>query len=414
MVQIVDGGGSKLSRFLQHASPGIDSTIDRFLDRQKDQRKMAAEKEALERKIDQQKATAKALGLPEVAMEPSVMAALLKEKEKEKRNNQLLQALGITSPTENPFQSFMQGDDLMGEEPETQGAAGGLGGERIDPSLPRAGTPREFSDEQIAGLSLVNPQIANLLQSQKDERKKADAEKEKTLRKQFETDREFEWKRAGDLLKKNDEIRDSLEEKRSAANIIKQTAASEDTSGWGQYFADVLGLEPLRSADAALLKTATKDFFINNLAKAGSRPNQWIEQQISDAMVKMGRSKEANMVVAELMDYWVDREAEKVRLVDEIEDEDLAEHGFVKGDIGKRASQRMKQWEDKRRDQLMYQIQQTKESQNPQELETIKEVPKGTPLTREKALVFKKRYGADAEKAARNAGYDVEIFARIS
>ena len=46
-------------------------------------------------KIANQKATAKALGLPDVAMEPSVQAALLKEKAKDQRNAQLLEALGM-------------------------------------------------------------------------------------------------------------------------------------------------------------------------------------------------------------------------------------------------------------------------------------------------------------------------------
>lgn len=404
MVQIIDQGPSGISRFLQHASPGIDSTVDRFLERKKEDRKRKSDLEAEQRKIQNQKDTARALGLPEVAMEPSVQASLLKEKSKDTRNQQLLQALGIDTSDQMDNRDN-ESEDLTDRDSQPYKSKNSSRSQGINVG--------DLSDAQIQAVSILNPQLGGILQKQQESKQKQIGDKEKELRKTFQDEREFEWKRAGDILKKTDEVRDALEEKKAAANLIKQTASSEDTSGWGPWFADVLGVEPLRNANTALLKSATKDFFINNLAKAGSRPNQWIEQQISDAMVKIGRSKEANMVVAELMDYWVDRESEKVRLIDEIEDEDIADQGFVKGDIGKRASQRMKQWEDKRRDQLMYQIQQVKERENPDELSVIRQVAKGTPLTREKAKIFKQRYGKDAEKAARKAGYDVEIFARV-
>jgi len=400
MVQIIDQSPSKLSRFLQHASPGVDSTIDRFLERQKEERKRKSDVEAEERKIANQKATAKALGLPDVAMEPSVQAALLKEKAKDQRNAQLLEALGMGGGA-GGASPFLDTETSPSEGMPGLGQSGGF-------------KPGDLSDEQVTIASILNPQLGNILQKQQEATRKETHKQEKDLRDKFIADREFEWKRAGDILKKTDEIRDSIQEKKTAANLIKQSASAGDTSGWGAWFADVLGVEPLRNANSALLKSATKDFFINNLAKAGSRPNQWIEQQISDAMVRIGRDQEANMIVADLMNYWVDREEEKIKLTDQLEDEDMAEYGFVRGNIGKRAGERMQKWEDKRRDQLMYQIQRTKEEQNPDELAVIRQVPKGTPLTREKAKVFKQRYGKDAESAARKAGYDVEIFARVS
>ena len=55
MVQIIDQSPSKLSRFLQHASPGVDSTIDRFLERQKEDRKRKSDVEAEERENRQSK-----------------------------------------------------------------------------------------------------------------------------------------------------------------------------------------------------------------------------------------------------------------------------------------------------------------------------------------------------------------------
>lgn len=408
MVQILPAKPSFGERFSQAFTPAFGKGMERFLEeeqlKEREARKLKADEVAEQRKIANQKATAKALGLPEVAMEPSVQAALLKEQAKDKRNQQLLQALGINIPSEPQAPGM---ERLLGEE-------GMAPDEGMTKEAISQFKPGDITDDQVTIATILNPQLGSTLQRQQEAARKELHTQEKNLRQKFESDRDFEWKRAGDILKKTDEVRDVLDEKRTAANLIKQTAASGNTSGWAPWFADVLGVEPLRNADSALLKSAGKDFFINNLAKAGSRPNQWIEQQISDAMVKIGRDQTSNMIVADLMEYWVDREAEKVRLIDQLEDEDMAEVGYVRGNIGKRASERMKDWEDKRRDQLIYQIQQTKEQQNPDELAVIREVPKGTPLTREKARIFKQRYGADAEKAARKAGYDVEIFARIS
>lgn len=391
MVRVVPSRsfGSRFSRAFQ---PALQESMNRFFEEEKDLKKE-------QRKLNQLQETASAVGAPKGVTDPTVLAQYAKEQARKEGIKSLFE--GIQQSRQKPSINMFEEDKSLGENPFFQ--------ESIEQS-----TPGGFSDEEILQIGLQNPQAGNMLMQQKKAATKEQQTTEKNLRDKFQSDRDFEWKRAGEVLKKTDEIRDSIEEKKTAANLIKQSAASNDTSGWGAWFADVLGVEPLRKADSALLKSATKDFFINNLAKAGSRPNQWIEQQISDAMVKIGRDKESNMIVAELMDYWVDREAEKVKLIDQLEDEDRAEFGYVKGDIGKRASARMKKWEDQRRDQLMYQIQLTKEEQNPDELAVIREVPKGTPLTREKAKVFKQRYGKDAEKAAKKAGYDVEIFARIS
>ena len=72
----------------------------------------------------------------------------------------------------------------------------------------------------------------------------SDDEKAETLNKKFKENRDFEWKRAEPILKSAEDLRNNLEEKKTAANLIKQTAATGNVEGWGQWFADALGVEP--------------------------------------------------------------------------------------------------------------------------------------------------------------------------
>ena len=397
----IDSFGKRFGNtFIPQITKGFERYAEEETEKRKQKVKSLAETAKEEREVERQKATAKALGLPEVALEPTVQAALIKEKARDARNQQIMDILGEPSSQESGAGNQQNNESGFNQPRSAQG--------------PRKFNPSQISDQQILAIGAIDPQRGKLLQDAKINQQKNDQEKEKSLRNKFESDREFEWKRAGDILKNVDTLRDSIQEKRTAVNLIKNTAGSNDTSKWGDWFADVLGVEPLRSADAALLKSATKDFFINNLARAGNRPNQWIEQQINDAMVKIGRDPEANQKVAELMDYWVDREEEKVRMMDLLEDQDRAEFGYIRGDIAKRAAQGMKDWEDKRRDVLSYKLAEMSEKAHPEDIEIITTVPKGTPLTLEKARVFKRRYGVDAEKAAKKAGYDLDIYARVA
>lgn len=387
-------------RFGNALIPQINRGIERYAEEEGEKRKARA-KSLLEEKKDQReqerlKANTKALlgdeYQEELALEPTTLAAVYKEKQKNARQQRIT--------------------DIIQKGSESTSNVGD--GEKSEPTNQRKEfNPSNLSDQDIIEIGSIDPQQGKFFLDAKANQQKNDLEKEKNLRDKFESNREFEWKRAGDILKNVDTLRDNLPEKRTAVNQLKAGFSKGDTSKWKSWAADALGIEPLRDADDALAKSLVKDFFITNLSKAGARPNQFLEQQISDALVKLGRDPEANELVAELMDYWVTREEEKVRTIDILEDEDLANEGYIKGNIGKRAAQSMKNWETQERDKFSYNIQKKKESYHPEDLEIITTVSPGTPLTLEKARVFKRRYGKDAEKAAKNAGYDLDIYARV-
>jgi len=118
------------------------------------------------------------------------------------------------------------------------------------------------------------------------------------------------------------------------------------------YFADVTGFEPLRSAEGAKLKTGIKDFFLSDLSRAGTRPNQWIEQQLADALPKIGRSTEANLITAEGLKFKVDLAKKRLETIDKLAEEDRKKYGFVKGDIDSRAYNEIKKYSIDRQKQL--------------------------------------------------------------
>jgi len=141
-----------------------------------------------------------------------------------------------------------------------------------------------------------------------------------------------------------------LELNQARKNIPLQEQAIEDIEnaspdvGALDFIADVTGFEPLRSSSGAKLKTAIKDFFLSDLTRAGARPNMWIEQQLADALPKIGRSKEANLITAAGMRFKVDLAKKRIETIDNLAEQDREKFGYVRGDIDSRASKEMKKF----------------------------------------------------------------------
>jgi|SRR5271166_6149115 len=221
--------------------------------------------------------------------------------------------------------------------------------------------PTQITDEAIAQAAAVDPNVARSLQHAKDV-----ALRERSAKTSREFEREkFEYGKSAEKEKaarhEASEITKPLmlELQQARKNIPLQEQAIEDIKnavpdvGGLDYLADVTGFEPLRSASGAKLKTALKDFFLSDLARTGSRPNQWIEAQLMDALPKIGRSAEANLVVAEGMKFKVDLAKKRIDLLDELASQDTEKYGYTKGDIDSRASKLLKPFVEQRKKELI-------------------------------------------------------------
>lgn len=297
----------------------------------------------------QQRQAMKELGLPE-NVSPEIAKTMLTERLKgESREKLLQQKMGMLGGLFGGGQSDMQsGNRQMNSADEGMIQEGGFDASQIP-------------DEKIAQAALIDPNVARQLQHAKDV-----ALREKTAEKKHAFEKEkFEYGKGAEKEKMDrheaSEVTKPLmlELQQARKNIPLQEQAIEDIKnavpevGALDYLADVTGFEPLRSASGAKLKTAIKDFFLSDLTRAGSRPNQWIEQQLADALPKIGRSEEANLVVAEGMKFKVDLAKKRIELIDRLSEQDTQKHGYVKSDIDSRASKLLKPYVDQRKKDLI-------------------------------------------------------------
>lgn len=212
--------------------------------------------------------------------------------------------------------------------------------------------PTSVSDEQIALATAIDPNLGRSLQHSKDVALREKREEEKKL---FEREK-YEYGKTADkekierhealelnkpLFKELDASRKNIPLQEQAILDIQE--ASPQVSAL-DYFADITGFEPLRSAEGVKLKTGIKDFFLSDLTRAGARPNMWIEQQLADALPKIGRSAEANLITAEGMKFKLDLAKKRIDTIDELMAKDREKFGFVKPDVDARAFKEMKKY----------------------------------------------------------------------
>lgn len=261
-----------------------------------------------------------------------------------------------------------------------------------------------MSDSQLAKtLPFLNTQEQKLVL---DERYR----QQKLSQQQKSENRKSEEALSIPYLQKLQNQEDTLVNKRNAIQLIRNSSEKGDVNTIKQWVVDVTGFEPLRSASAATFKTAGKEYFLSNVARAGTRPNQWIEQQIADMMPKIGRSKEANLNLSDILESEINIDEEKIRLAQELSKKYKDEIGYIPSEISSIVNQALKPYAQQQLDILAYKFRKNYELDHPKEMDRISKVPQGTPLTLEKFDVFLKKNKNDVEKAfemAKKSGYTI-------
>jgi hypothetical protein len=248
-----------------------------------------------------------------------------------------------------------------------------------------------------------------------DQLARLETERAKSTIKERIAEREFQSKRSEKYLEDIDTRRETLRAKENA--IVSLSDAIENMPGGfsTDYLAEVTGYEPFRTAKGAQFKTATKEFLLGNLNRAGARPNMWIEQQIDTMAAKIGRSKEANetFVAATKADLNVERK--KIEIASDLEEKYQKELGYVPKNIARQVEDQLKPYAEYEQAKLAYKLRQIHEKEIGKDLQKLSRVPKGTPLTLEKAkVIYQKSPGkseaqkeANAEKIALSLGYTI-------
>lgn len=258
--------------------------------------------------------------------------------------------MGNVQPPEQQLEKRQQFPGIERPEEDFQQFHNG----QIDPQNPQ--TWPEDALKKAAGFKGQHGPtgvIGNIAQSELDRREK---EQGREFEK-YKLGRHEETEISKPILLEMNQIRKNIPLQEQAIADIKEAAPSVSAL---DYFADVTGFEPLRSAQGAKLKTGIKDFFLSDLTRVGARPNQWIEQQLADALPKIGRSAEANLITAEGLQFKLDLAKKRIEEIDKLAEEDRKKYGFVKGDIDSRAFREIKKYAIDRQKQLQDDIKKIK------------------------------------------------------
>lgn len=214
---------------------------------------------------------------------------------------------------------------------------------RIDPN--NRIVQQENANRIYTGLAAINPTVANAYKAGEDAKQKIY---------QVRSDREFD--RLKPILKTLDEQQAQSQIKAGALATL-ESAINTGSSGLSlDYLAELTGIERLRSPQAAQFLTASKEFFLGSLSRAGARPNQWIEQQLRTFLPQFGRSEQANRVVTEILRTNLAVEDAYPRFINQVMDEDYAEYGDLRPNVQQRAQERWKEFADAEQEKLQKRI----------------------------------------------------------
>ena len=177
---------------------------------------------------------------------------------------------------------------LTGDVPNQQK---GRETDTVDESVtetPKGKDVASLSDSQIRVVSAMDSNMGKLLQSQKEAAVKKE---EKFNERSFQRNRKY--------FEKLDEERMSMPKKKLALSQMANALESGDFESLRNTIADYTELDFLKTASAQQVNAAIKEYLIGDLASITGRPNQFIEKQITKALINPQYRKEANKVILE-------------------------------------------------------------------------------------------------------------------
>lgn len=210
--------------------------------------------------------------------------------------------------------------------------------------------------------------------------------------------------RAETLQKENNDLRLGL-----------QSVRSGEVGGFDiNYLANSLGPlgEPLKTAKGAQLQSVSKNLLLDGIQKiSGNRPNQWVEQQLQGAIPNVGKTAEANET---LFTMGLAANLVEQKLIEERQNliSKYDEMGKIPPtNIEQQALKNVKPYAENVEKVRDYKLREIYEKEKGQKsLKSLENVPRGTPLTRERAAVLTEKSGGDREKAKKTAeklGYTI-------
>lgn len=260
----------------------------------------------------------------------------------QQKENEALESLGIPRGTPKELQrEFIKHSLQSKRQDEMFNLIKNLTAKK-EAKNPNESLNEEISDDQILAFASQNAPMARILQDQK-----------KMSVKQNEVIAKRDYERVKPYLLRSDEIAESLPRKESALHLMEDAIKNENLSFFSKdKLADFTGIEAFRTAKGAQFIASAKEFFLGNIKRAGARPNQWIEQQISKMLPLIGRDEAANLTVLEAFKSEMKLDEKQIELTNKLSEEDVNEYGYIKGNLPQRVRKEMKTFASEEQDRL--------------------------------------------------------------
>jgi len=142
--------------------------------------------------------------------------------------------------------------------------------------------------------------------------------KEKVARVEKQEQRSFD--RNKKYLDRISAIADEMPKEKLALSQMKGAIDSKDFNSYKNIVAEMTGLEVLKTASAQTVNSAAKQFLMSSLASIAGRPNQFIEQQISKALISPLYKNEVNDLIFEGLEGLSRLKEKEVELAENLEE----------------------------------------------------------------------------------------------
>ena len=244
----------------------------------------------------------------------------------------------------------MFGTDFAGLSPELQKAyigalAGGSTSQPISPKIINAmeqvirENPEASAEELM--IEFDKARVPRIFSNSPIEtrRKRDESEERRALSRD-----EMRLKRDERLIQEVDDIRKTIPIKRASTEVMENSLLNNDLSYFSlANLAKLPGFEWAETVGGSTFKAAQKNHLISTIGQLTGRPNQWIEQQISESYAKIGRPQDANLAAMVFTRFESDAMNKWVEIID-----DLEEKGTISpGNLGRIASKEMEKWYQK-------------------------------------------------------------------
>lgn len=224
------------------------------------------------------------------------------------------------------------------------------------------------------------------------------AEENKLLSKERAQERKESYDLAKPTLDRARELAEDLPYKRAAHQAMQDAISSGELGFFTlNNLAEITGIEGLRSPKGAAFKTASKEFFLGNLSRVGSRGlNQMMEKVVQDMGPKIGRKTEANLAINEILNAENDVINKEIELTNKISRDYRSKYGKYPEDLSERVLKELQPYAIQRQKEALKKIEGIEERYKP--------ISKSGHLMRDPSGNLR-RVPKENYKAAKEAGY---------